>query len=117
MLRHALLMLLAVALLHAQSLGLLHRQAHQPHAPHAAAAALPAVAGHAEAAEASALFAHDEGDATCRLLDGLLASAPGSEPLSAVAAPACSTPPHPASAAILPAERAPFQARGPPLHS
>jgi len=114
-LRRYLLAVVAVALLHAQSLGLLHRLAHQPHANQAA---VTAARDAGQLSSVASPFAHEAGEADCRLFDGLLASGPGGEPIANALSPAgTTTPAFHAAAAPRPATCSPFEARGPPLHS
>lgn len=123
--RRALLyLLLPLALLAAQTLGLWHGVLH-PHAggiaphPHAGVVAHPAVTaatahGQADARGAN-LAHHDDGSALCRLIDHLAhADVLLAAPIAALVAPAHGSLPVHAPTGLAASTASPYEARGPP---
>lgn len=111
--------LVVVALLFAQTLGLLHAVIHAPHLRQGETAA--AAAEHTGARPSQLLsdaFSHEAGDTTCRLFDALA----GGSGVAAASAPAavCPASAGPLFARLAQPHAAPcaqFEARGPPALS
>jgi len=111
--------LVAVALLFAQTLGLLHAVVHAPHLRQGEPAAAAAEHTGARSSQLPGdAFSHEAGDTTCRLFDAL-ACGSGVVAASAPAA-ACPASAGPLFVQLAPphaAPRAQFEARGPPALS